>query len=341
MLRIAPLLLALVTSFAACAAEPVKVRMGVVGASADVVFWSGVERGYFAREGVDLEIVKFDSAARMMAPLGGGELQISAGGVSAGFFNAIARGIDMKIVADKTQTVPGLGTQSLVVRKDLIESGRFKTIADLRGMKVASPAPGSASMTIMTKMLARGGLTIKDIDSAFLAVPQMTAAFTNKALDAAVPLEPGVSQALQTGLVQRVIEDYDVYPEHQIAVLFYSGRFIRDNRAAGVGFLRAYLRSVRDLNIALRDGFLNGPGSDELIKVLIRFGPSQSPDFYRSFKLGFSHPDGKLHMPSLAEDLQIFRSEGLIEGEVTLERAVDQSLLEEALREVGPFKPER
>ncbi len=341
MLRCAPLLIGLLTTFGACAAEPVKVRMGVVGASADVVFWSGVERGYFAKEGVDLEIVKFDSAARMMAPLGSGELQISAGGVSAGFFNAIARGIDMKIVADKTQTVPGLGTQSLVVRKDLIESGRYRALADLRGMKVASPAPGSASMTIMTKMLARGGLTIKDVDSVFLAVPQMTAAFTNKALDAAVPLEPGVSQALQTGLVQRVIEDYDVYPEHQIAVLFYSGRFIRDNRAAGVGFLQAYLRSVRDLNTALQDGRLTGQGSDDLIQVLTRFGPSQSPEFYRTFRLGFSHPDAKLHMPSLAEDLQIFKAEGLIEGEVSLEKAVDQSLLEEALRKVGPYRPAR
>ncbi len=340
MLRLVTLL-ALLTAFTASAAEQTKVRMGVVGASADVVFWSGVERGYFAKEGVDLEIVKFDSAARMMAPLGNGELQISAGGVSAGFFNAIARGIDIKIVADKTQTVPGLGTQSLVVRKDLIESGRFKTLADLRGMKVASPAPGSASMTIMTKMLARGGLTNKDVDSVFLAVPQMAAAFTNKALDAAVPLEPGVSQALQTGLVQRVIEDYDVYPEHQIAVIFYSGRFIRDNRAAGVGFLRAYLRSVRDLNMALQDGRLTGPGSDDLINVLTRFGPSQALEFYRTFRLGFSHPDGKLHLPSLSEDLQIFRDEGLIEGEVTLDRAVDQSLLEEALREAGLYKPTR
>ena len=339
MSRLAALIALVLFCGTANAADLTTVHMGVVGASADVVFWSGVEKGYFAQEGVDLQIVKFDSAARMMAPRGGGDLQVSAGGVSAGFFNAVARGIDIKIVADKTQTIPGLGTQSLVVRKDLIASGRYKTLADLRGMKVASPAPGSASMTIMTKMLARGGLTTKDIDSVFLAVPQMTAAFTNKALDAAVPLEPGVSQAVQTGLVERVIEDYDVYPEHQIAVIFFSGRFIRDNRKAAVGFMRAYLRSVRDLNVALQDGRLIGPGSQALIDVLVRFGPSQDPAFYRSFRLGFSHPDGKLHLPSLQEDLQIFKAEGLIEGEVSLDKAVDQSLLQEALRDVGPYQP--
>jgi NitT/TauT family transport system substrate-binding protein len=337
MSRLLALIAFLLSNSVVLANDLTPVRMGVVGASADVVFWAGVEKGYFAKEGIDLQIIKFDSAARMMAPLGGGDLQISAGGVSAGFFNAVARGIDIKIVADKTQTVPGLGTQSLVVRKDLIESGRYKTLADLKGLKVASPAPGSASMTIMTKMLARGGLTIKDINSVFLAVPQMTAAFTNKGLDAAVPLEPGVSQAVQTGLVERVIEDYDVYPEHQIAVIFYSSRFIRDHRKAAVGFMRAYLRSVRDLNEALQDGRLTGPGSQALIDVLTRYGPSQDPRFYQSFRLGFSHPDGKLHLPSLQEDLEIFKAEGLIEGEVSLDKAIDLSVIAEALKDVGLY----
>ena len=338
-MRLLLLLCLAALSLPAAAADLTRVKMGVVGASADVVFWAAFERGYFKEEGIDLEIVKFDSAARTIAPLGNGDLQISAGGISAGFFNAVARGIDIKIVADKTQTIPGLGTQSLLVRKDHLDSGRYKSIADLRGMKVASPAPGSASTTILTKMLAKGGLTTKDIEMVSLAVPQMTTAFANKALDAAVPLEPGVSLATQTGFAQRVMEDYDVYPEHQIAVLFYSGKFIRDNRKAGVGFLRAYLRSVREFNEALDKGRFAGPKAEAFIEVLTRRGPSQDPAFYRSFTLGFSHPDGKLHLPSLSEDLAIFRDEGLIEGEVTVGKAVDSSLLDEAIQQVGPYRP--
>ena len=45
---------------------------------------------------------------------------------------------------------------------------------------------------------------------------------------------------MRTGLVERVLEDYDVYPEHQIAVILYSSQFMRDKKEAASGFLRAY-----------------------------------------------------------------------------------------------------
>ena len=321
------------------AADPVKVKMGIVGAAADVVFWAGKERGYFRQEGLDLEFVKFDSGPRMMAPLGTGELDIVAAGHSAGFFNAVARGVGMKIVADKTQTLPGFGTQSLLVRRDHIESGRYKTLADLKGMRFASPAPGASAMTVLTKMLARGGLTMRDIDPVSMGLPQMATALTNKAIDAALPNEPGVTLAMRTGLVERVLEDYDVYPEHQIAVIFYSSQFMRDKKEAASGFLRAYLRGVRDYNDALVNGRLAGPKGDALVEVLTRNGPSTDPAFYRSFAFGFCHPDGKLHLPSLEEDLKIFRDEGLIEGNVTLAQAIDTSFIEAALKQAGPYKP--
>jgi NitT/TauT family transport system substrate-binding protein len=37
----------------------------------------------------------------MIAPLGTGELDVGGGTVSAGFYNAVGRGIGMKIVADQ------------------------------------------------------------------------------------------------------------------------------------------------------------------------------------------------------------------------------------------------
>lgn len=337
--------IALALSFTAIAparaADPVKVKMGIIGAAADVVFWAGRERGHFRAEGVDLEIIKFDAGARMMAPLGTGELDVAAGGHSAGFFNSVARGVDVKIVSDKSQTIPGIGTQSLLVRKDHIESGRYKSIADLKGMKVASPAPGASATTVLTKMLARGGITIKDIEPVYMGIPQMAAALANKALDAALPNEPGVSLAMRTGAVQRVLEDYDVYPEHQIAVIFYSGRIMKEKREAAMGFMRAYLRSVREYNDGLVNGRLTGPKGDALIEVLTRNGPSNDPGFYRSFALGFSHPDGTLHIPSLEEDVRIFRGEGLIEGAVDVARAIDTSFLDAALRALGPYQPAR
>ena len=61
-------LLALPCSMAALAAD--KVNVGTVGNSGDVGFYVAQEKGYFAAENLDVTFNVFDSAAKMIAPLG-------------------------------------------------------------------------------------------------------------------------------------------------------------------------------------------------------------------------------------------------------------------------------
>jgi len=97
----------------------------------------------------------------MIAPLGTGELDVGGGTVSAGFYNAVGRGILMKIVADQASIKPGYGYSSLMVRKDLVDSGRYKSFADLKGMKVAIGAPGTGTASALNEALKKGGLQIQ------------------------------------------------------------------------------------------------------------------------------------------------------------------------------------
>ena len=63
----------------------------------------------------------------MVAPLGTGQLDAGAGSASAGLYNAVARGIKIKIVADKASSAPGYGATKILVRKD---RGRQRTLQD-------------------------------------------------------------------------------------------------------------------------------------------------------------------------------------------------------------------
>lgn len=60
---------------------------------------------------------------------------------------AVNRGVGMRIVADKNTSAPGLSTAALVVRKELPTSGGYRGLGDLRGLKVAVPAPGTGAST--------------------------------------------------------------------------------------------------------------------------------------------------------------------------------------------------
>src|SRR6266571_4450555 len=236
------LLLMAMLGAAAQAAEPVTIRVGLASASSDVGFFIADKKGYFKQEGLNVSFLNFDSGAKMVAPLGNGQLEVGAGSPAAGLYNAIARGIDIKIVADKGSTPPGYGYQPLLVRKDLVDSGRYKSLKDLKGMKIAGSAPGSASTSTLNEALKQGGLKYSDVERVFMGFPQHVAALQNKAVDAAMTTEPSATRAVQSGAAVRVLGDDAIYPNHQLAVVLYGGDFAKRRPEVARRFMRAYLK---------------------------------------------------------------------------------------------------
>src|SRR2546422_282572 len=92
--------------------------------------------GQRQRLGLDVEDTRFDSPAGMLVPLAANQLDVVSGALAAGLYNAFARDIDVRVVADRVTLAPGYGYQALVVRQDLWESGAVRTLADLPGFQV-------------------------------------------------------------------------------------------------------------------------------------------------------------------------------------------------------------
>jgi NitT/TauT family transport system substrate-binding protein len=246
--------------------------------------------------------------------------------------------VNLKIVADKGSTPPGYGYQPLLVRKDLVTSGRYKSLKDLKGMKIAGSATGSASTSTLNEALKKAGLKTADVERLYLGFPQHVLALQNKAVDAALTTEPSATKAVQLGVAVKIMGDDEIYPNHQLAVLLYSGTFAKDKVDVGNRFMRAYLRAVRDYNDALKDGKLAGPNAAEVIDVLTQYTPVKDPSVYRAISPQGCNPDGWLNEASLKNDLQFYKDEGWVQGAVTVEQAVDQSFVRNALKDLGPYK---
>ena len=326
-------------SGAALAADLTTVRVGIANASSDVAFFIAEKKGYFRQEGLDAKFIPFDSGAKMVAPLGAGQLDVAGGSPSAGLYNAVVRGIGIKIVADKGSTPPGYGYQPLLVRADLVANGRYKSLADLKGMKVAGSATGSASTSTMNEALKKAGLKTSDVERIYLSFPQHVMALQNKAVDAALTTEPSATEAVRRGAAVRVIGDDQIYPDHQLAVVLYSTVFIKDHPQAAKAFMRAYIRAVRDYNNALLNGKIAGPNAAEVISILNEYTPIKDPNTYRTIVPQGTNPDGKLNIASLENDLAFFKSEGVVKGNVTVTQVLDTSFAENAVKELGPYKP--
>jgi NitT/TauT family transport system substrate-binding protein len=313
--------------------------VGIVEASSDIGFLIADHKGYFRDEGIDVTITPFDSGARMIAPLGVGQLDVGGGSASAGLYNAVARGIAIKIVADKASTPPGYGFQPLLVRTDLVESGRYTSLGDLKGMTIAGSAPGSASTSTLNEALKQGGLTYSDVERVFLGFPQHVVALQNAAVDAALTTEPSATRAVQSGAAVRVMGDDEIYPNHQLAVVLYAEDFATGRPEVARRFMRAYLRAVRDYNDALEDGRLAGPRADEVITILTQSTAIKDPDVFRAIHAQGCNPNGRVNQLSLEQDLEFYRSENLIEGSVEVAEVVDHSFVDWAVNELGPYAP--
>jgi hypothetical protein len=77
------------------------VTVGAVNSVADTPFLIADRTGFFRDVGVEVKFQTFASGAGMIAPIGTGQIDVAGGAPAAGLYNAIARGINIKIVADR------------------------------------------------------------------------------------------------------------------------------------------------------------------------------------------------------------------------------------------------
>jgi NitT/TauT family transport system substrate-binding protein len=284
-------------------------------------------------------LTEFKSAAQMIAPLGTGELDVGGGTVSAGLYNAVTRGINLKVVADQASMKPGYGYSSLMVRKDLVDSGRYKTIADLKGAKVAIGAPGTGTASALNETLKQGGLKYNDVEVVYLGFPEHLAAYRNKAIDASITNEPTMTRAIEDGVAARIVGNDVSYPDQQTAVVFYADDFIQKRRDVAERFMRAYVCAVRIYNAALKDGHFAGPRADEVIPILAKYTPIKDLALYRRIVPSAVNPDGGVNMTGLRRDLAFFRELGLIESrDITVDQVVDNSFVKAAVERLGPYR---
>jgi NitT/TauT family transport system substrate-binding protein len=317
-------------SGAGLAQAPIVVNVGAASTTSDAPIYIADKKGYFREEGLEAKVTNFRSAADMVAPLGIGQLDAGAGSASAGLYNAMLQGIKIKIVADKASSAPGYGATKILVRKDLVDSGRFKTIKDFKGMKFAMNAPGVSNTATLNALLKSAGLKYSDVDTVNLPFPDHVAALSNKAVDASASVEPGPTIAIKNGFAVLVKADDEIIPNHQIAVLLYSENFSK-NAEAGRRFMRAYLRAVQN-------GHMIGPNADEVIAILAASTPIKDPAIYKSITPTGMNPDGKVNVQSLADDLAFYKEQGLITGDIKAEQVVDNSFVDATVKELGPYK---
>ncbi|MBI2953383.1 MAG: ABC transporter substrate-binding protein [Chloroflexi bacterium] len=287
------------------------VRVGLQGQASDAAAFVANGKGYFKEQGIDFQFVPISNPGEMVAPLATG--QIEAAGVlgSAQFYNALARGVRMKGVADKGRLSKGNGYMALMVRKELVDNGKYKGMADLKGLKVAvQGGTTSPASFIIETGLKTVGLTMKDIDLINLALADMPAALAGGSIDACITAEPFVSRAVDMGAAIRVMGADEITPDFQITGISFSEEFIKSKPDVIKRFVTAYIKGARDFN----DAFMKNKGKADVIKILTQATSVKDPTTWeRTVPVGIN-PDGYVNVDSLMMQVEwLLRTEQIKE----------------------------
>jgi NitT/TauT family transport system substrate-binding protein len=322
------------------AADLDEVKVATPLAISDAPIIVAEHKGYCREQGIKTVMTSMQTGAYMVAPLGAGQLDMGAGATSAGLFNSATRGIGIKVVADKGSNLPGYAYVSLLVRKELVDSGKFKTLKDLKGLRVAEPGKGSSTGSTVNQALVSVGLHYDDVTHVpNMGFPEMLTAMENGAIDAAPVPEPFNTFGREKNIGVRFSAD-EFYPRQTIAVLLYGPHFIDKRADVARRYMLAYLKGVRFYNGAMKDGKFAGPNADELIALLVEHTRYKDAALYRKVVPNGCDPDGHVDRPSMEKDLAFYRAQKFVDNEtVGVADVVDDSFVDAALKALGPYQP--
>ncbi len=317
------------------AAQLTVVRVGTLNAASDAPFFLAQERGYLREQGLDLETTPFDSAQQMIAPLGADQLDVGGGGPGPGLFNAIQRGIAVRIVADRARAAPGTRFNCLMVRKELLDSGAVRDWADLRGRVYAEPVPGNVMTYLFERELGKAGVRPDELQYVTVPFPEMMVAFGNGIIDAAYPVEPFNTLGAERGVADCWKQTADVAPNYQIAMVLYGPTFAEQRADTARRFMVAYLRGVRDYYRAF---FGDGEGRDALLELLTRVTPVRDRALLARVAPTWMDPNGAVNAASLREIQRWYVERGDMATEIDMDRAVDPSFADYAVAQLGTYR---
>src|SRR4051794_6269806 len=308
------------------------VRIGTVGSASDAVFYWEQERGYLREQGLDLEATVFNGAQLMIPPLGADQLDIGAGGPGPGLFNAILRGVNVRIVADRSRAAPGTRFNCLAVRKSLLDSGAVRGFADLKGRVFAENVPAVLTTSLVERELQRAGVSLQDVTSTTLSFPDMVTGFANDVVDFGVLTEPYITLGEQRGVSQCWKPTSEMGPNFQIAVILYGPVFAEQRADVASRFMVAHLRALRDYQRAF---FGDGQDRAEFVEIMGRVSGVSDRALLERMEPTWADPNGGVNVESLRDVQRWYVGRGEQSGEVDFDRVVDLSFVDYALTHLG------
>jgi NitT/TauT family transport system substrate-binding protein len=204
-------------------------------------------KGYFKDEGIKLNLQTVSSGQDAVPLASSGKLDVVVAGFSAGMFNAIQQGLDVKVVGSMAVAAgdPDASSTHLIGST----KNHITSVGQLKGKQIgAAGGTGGAGAYLTAIALKEAGLTLKDVKIVNLANPDMPTALKNGSIDAALLAAPFSLNTIKDGTGTSLA----IPPKGTSDTgVLYGGKFVKSPLAQK--FFDALARGAKDLQNGAAD----------------------------------------------------------------------------------------
>jgi NitT/TauT family transport system substrate-binding protein len=300
------------------------VKAGVVRSMGGSPNFVGKDKGFFAEQGIDVDIIFFDSAQPIAVAVASGDCDVGATGLTAAFFNLASQGT-LKILGSGTWEHPGFQSIGFVVSNQAYAAG-LHTLKDIGGHKGAITQTGSPMQYGIALAAKTFGIDYSTIQIlALQSNPNVGTALTGGQTDFAVQTVVPAYAVVQKGGAKLLGWEGDELPPQQNEAFFTSTKMI--NERADV--LKRYLIGYRKAMAYFHDAFADannkrrdGANADEVMGIAAK--NLDQPLAQLKLGIPFFDPQGRLVEQDFVELATWYKAQGMIKGDIDVHAMIDQ-----------------
>jgi len=182
-----------------------------------------LENGYFAREGLVVELVQYGNGALEMDGFAGGQIDMGYLGAAPALIKRLNQNINITILASAN-----MEGSAIMVSKSEYDAGHVTSVADLAGKGVYQPGPSTVQNFLLRLALNQSGLSYSDI-TALTTQPSLMADSLTPENPAFIVWEPFNALAEYQNKSVPLILSGDIWHRHPCCVLATDNGFFSEH----------------------------------------------------------------------------------------------------------------
>ncbi|AXS42722.1 ABC transporter substrate-binding protein [Breoghania sp. L-A4] len=302
-----------------------KVNVGALRFTSHAASFVAFERGYFADAGLDVEFKYFQAAQPMAVAVASKDVDYAVTAISGGLISLAEKGA-AKVIGGALSEEKGVDGQKILASDAAFMAG-LTDPSKLDGKSWGITQAGSSFHYMGAKIAAKEG-----VEMHFKPLQKTGAiigAIKSGQIDA-WSIVPHIAKPLAgSGAVHIIGDVADYIPDYQVTTVFTSPENADNERAKTEAFLAAFARGAADFNAALVDKTAGDAAADDMVKLIHKYVYTDRP-FEKAAPSIINgamriNEGAAINKASVTDQLDWFKSEGLVKDTITYDMLVDSS----------------